>query len=219
MSRLVLIGLIFLLSGCLLVEDKKVFQGDLQKFNGKEKNGLDLFDSAPARIIYATNNLNNQIKRLEIVQDKQQLIINLNRGIGKESVHGSFTLETLETHWDLRVEGQIDRRFLSDPMILEKEIVCTFSGICEKEIEKEVKNCRFIDGIEKCETTTEIVEERGWHTDCPGTEILTLAEQKTIYDLRIKFFNPLNNQLVANFQGSTDELIEETSRVQTKPCN
>jgi hypothetical protein len=216
MSRLVLIGLIFLLSGCLLVEDKKVFQGDLQKFNGKEKNGLDLFDSAPARLIYVTN---NQIKRLEIVQDKQQLIINLNRGIGKESVHGSFTLETLETRWDLRAEGQIDRRFLSDPMILKREIACTFSGICEKEIEKEVKECRFIDGVEKCEITTEIVEESGWHTDCPGTEILTLAEQKTIYDLHIKFFNPLNNQLVANFQGSTDELIEETSRVQTKPCN
>lgn len=220
MSRWFLIGLVFFISGCsLLMEDKKSFRGDLQKFNTTEENGLNLFDSASMELIYVTHNVNNKIKRLEIIQNQQQLIISLDTLLDKRSVHGSFTLETTETHWDLRIEGQIDRRFLSDPIVSNEEKPCTFSGICEKEIEKEVKECSQVLDVEKCEIKKEIVEERGYYYDCPGAETFTIAEQKTVYDLQLKFFNPHSNQLLANFQGSTDERLEETSRVKTEPCN
>jgi hypothetical protein len=220
MCRLLLMGLVFFLSGCsLLMEDRKIFQGELQKFNVKENNGLDVFDSAAAEVIYVTHAWNSEIKRLEIIQNKRQQIISLDPLLDKKSVHGSFTLETTETHWDLRIEGQIDRRFLSDPIVSEQQKSCTFSGLCEKEIEKEVKECSWIYGVEKCETKKETVKERGLHLDCPGTEIFTLTRQKIAYDLQMKFFNPYSNQLLANFQGSTDEFMEETSRVKTESCN
>jgi hypothetical protein len=220
MCRLLLMGLVFFLSGCsLLMEEKKVFQGELQKFNTKENNGLGVFDSAAVELIYVTRVGNNEIRRLEIIQNQQQLIISLDPLLDKKSVHGSFTLETTETHWDLRIEGQIDRRFLSDPIVSEQKKSCIFSGICEKEIEKEVKECSQVLDVEKCEIKKEIVEERGYYSDCPGAETFTVAEQKTVYDLQLKFFNPYSNQLLANFQGSTDERLEETSRVKTESCN
>jgi hypothetical protein len=220
MYKLLFIGLVFFLPGCsLLMEDKKVFQGELQKWNTKEKNGLATFDSPRIELIYVTHNVNNKIKRLDLVQGERQLTISLDPALDKKSVHGSFTLETIETDWDLRIEGQIDRRFLSDPIVSHQEKSCTFSGICEKEIEKEVKECSQVLDVEKCEIKKEIVEERGYYSDCPGAETFTVAEQKTVYDLQLKFFNPYSNQLLANFQGSTDERLEETSRVKTEPCN
>jgi hypothetical protein len=220
MCRLLLMGLVFFISGCsLLMEDKKIFRGELQKFNVKENNGLGALDSAQTELIYVTHNVNNKIKRLDLIQGERQLTISLDPMLDKKSVHGSFTLEAIETHWDLRIEGQIDRRFLSDPIVSHQEKLCTFSGICEKEIEKEVKECSQVFDVEKCEIKREIVEERGYYSDCPGAERFAITEQKTVYDLQLKFFNPYSNQLLANFQGSTDEFIEETSRVKTESCN
>lgn len=220
MYKLLLIGLVFFLQGCsLLTEDKKIFQGELQKFHVTENDGLDGFVSAPAELIYVTHNQNDQIKRLEIIQGQKQIIVQPNQTVHKKPIHGSFTLETTETDWGSRLEGQVNRRFLSNPIVEEQKKECTFSGICEKEIEKEVKECHKIANIEQCEIKKEKIKERGYYTDCPGIEVFSVTQQQTIYDLQLMFFNPDNNRSIAGFQGSTDELTEETSRVQIEPCN